>query len=80
MNPEKNNPCIHPDGDPDRHQNLTVCPLAHCQPSLKITCKAVWKFLRKVANRQTAMKHILLDGGNIKQQLLDLFLVHPRTL
>jgi len=22
--------------DPDRHQNLTICSLVHCQPSLKI--------------------------------------------
>jgi len=27
--------------------------MAHCQPSLKISRKSVWKFLRKVANRQT---------------------------
>jgi len=39
--------------DPDRHQNLTISSLAHCQPSLKISCKSVCKFLRKVANRQT---------------------------
>ena len=39
--------------DPDRHQNLIICSLAHCQPSLKILCKFVSKFLRKVANRQT---------------------------
>jgi len=39
--------------DLDRHQNLIICSLAHCQPSLKISCKSVWKFLRKVANRQT---------------------------
>jgi len=39
--------------DPDRHQNLTVCSLARCQPSLKISCKSVLKFLRKVAKRQT---------------------------
>jgi len=39
--------------DPDRHQNLIFCSLAHCQPSLKILCKSVWKFLRQVANRQT---------------------------
>jgi len=30
--------------------------LAHCQPCLKISCKSVWKFLRKVANRQTTAK------------------------
>jgi len=39
--------------EPNRHKNLTICSLAHCQPSLKISCKSVRKFLRKVANRQT---------------------------
>ena len=34
-------------------QNLIICSLAHCQPSLKISCKSIWKFLHKVANRQT---------------------------
>ena len=34
----------YPDGDPDRHQNLIICSLAHCEPSLKISCKSVWKF------------------------------------
>jgi len=24
---------LYPDGDPDRHQTLIVCSLAHCQPS-----------------------------------------------
>jgi len=33
--------------DPDRHQNVVVCSLAHCQPSLKISCKSVQKLLRK---------------------------------
>jgi len=37
----------------DRHQNLTICSVAHCQHSLGISCKSVWKFLRKVVNRQT---------------------------
>jgi len=37
----------------DRHRNLIICSLSHCQPSLKISCKSVWKFLRKVANKQT---------------------------
>jgi len=23
---------LHPDGDPDRHQNLIICSLADCQP------------------------------------------------
>jgi len=27
--------------------------MAHCQPSLKISCKSVAKFLRKDVNRQT---------------------------
>jgi len=39
--------------DPDRCQNLTSCSLAHCQPSLKISCKSVRTFLHKVANKQT---------------------------
>jgi len=42
-----------PDGDPDRHQNLIICSLAHCQPSLKILYKSIRTFLRKVVNRQT---------------------------
>jgi len=37
--------------DPDRQQNLIICSLAHCQHSLRISCKCVWKFLHKVANR-----------------------------
>jgi len=38
----------------ERHENAIICLLAHCQqPSLKISCKFAWKFLRKVANRQT---------------------------
>jgi len=40
--------------DPDRHQNLSICSLARCQPFLKISCESVQMFLRKVANRQTA--------------------------
>jgi len=39
--------------DPDRNQNVTIFSVAHCQPSLKISWKSVWIFLRKVANRQT---------------------------
>jgi len=60
-----------PDPDPDRQQNLIICLLAHCQPLLKISCKSVPKFLRKVANRQTDRQtdkqrrlRILLGGGN----------------
>ena len=40
--------------EPDRHQKLTICSLA--QPSLKISCKSVRKFLRKVDNRQQTDK------------------------
>ena len=58
--------------DPDCHENLIICfcSLAHCQPSLKISCKSVCKFLRKVANRQTdkqRRKRNLLGGGNNKK-------------
>jgi len=39
--------------DPDRHQNLIICSVAHYQQFLIILCKLVHKSLRKVANRQT---------------------------
>jgi len=39
--------------DPDRHQNVIACSMAHCQPSLKISCQSVKKFLCSVSNRQT---------------------------
>ena len=40
--------------DPDCHQNLIICSLAHCKLSLKISSKSVEKFFfLKVANRQT---------------------------
>jgi len=44
---------LNPDLWFDRHQNLIVCSLAHCQLSLQISCKSVWKFLHKVANGHT---------------------------
>jgi len=61
--------------DPDSHQNLIICSWAHCQPTLKMSCKSVRKFLRivdnKQSNRQTdrhadkqRRKHNLLDGAN----------------
>jgi len=53
--------------DLDRQQNLIICSLAHCQPSLKTSCKSAQKFLRKVASRQRdkhrPLHHILLGGG-----------------
>jgi len=52
--------------DPDRRQNLVICSLAHSQPSVKISCKSVRTFLRKVANRQTNNDDYTfpLGGGN----------------
>jgi len=38
--------------DPDHDQSLIICSVAHCQPSLKISCKSIWKFLREVADKQ----------------------------
>jgi len=65
--------------DPDHHQNLNNCSLANCQPSLKISCKSVRKFLRKVGNRQTNKQTnnddyiILLGGGNNHESLVSTF-------
>jgi len=39
--------------DTDRHQNLVICSLAHCQPSLKISCSFCAKLLTDIANGQT---------------------------
>jgi len=59
--------------DPDRHQNLIICSLAHCQPSRKFQANPFRSFFRKVSksnrqrNRQTNRQrrsHILLGGGN----------------
>jgi len=50
------------------------CSLAHCQPSLKFSCKSVQKFLHKVANRQTDKQrrlHILLGGGKNQFRIHD---------
>jgi len=77
---------LYPDGDPDRHQNLNICSLARCQPSLKILCKSVRKFLRKVANRQTDKQtnndelHIRFGGCNKQfKQLEELFRPHTHA-
>ena len=50
--------------DPDRHQNLIICPLAHYQPSLRISCKYVRTFYAKLLTNKQRRKHILLGGGN----------------
>jgi len=42
--------------DPHRQKNLVILIIGHWQPFLKIPCKSVWKFLRKVANSQKADK------------------------
>ena len=67
---------LHPDGDPDRHQNLIICSLAHCQPFLKILYKSVRKFFcaKLLTDRQTTtitllLMHLLLIHVYIK--LLD---------
>jgi len=56
--------------------DLIVCSLAHCQSSLKFSCKSVPKFLRKVANRQTKKQRRLdllgLGGGNNEREILPL--------
>ena len=58
--------------DKDHHQNLIVCSLAHCQPSLKISYKSVWKFLHTVANKQTDNdKNNLLGRGNNNENNAD---------
>jgi len=44
---------MYPNSDPDHHQMLIICSLAHRQPSLKLSRKSVQKFVRKFANRQT---------------------------
>jgi len=54
--------------DPDSQQNLIVCSLVHCQPSLEISCKSVHNFFypKLLTNRQTNKQqqlHILLGGG-----------------
>jgi len=55
-----------PDWSPPKFKHLFI---GSCQPFLKLSCKSVQKFLRKVAitNRHTdkqQRKHILLGGGN----------------
>jgi len=54
----------------DCHQNVIICSMVRCQPFLKISRKSIWKFLRKVANKQTTdkqrQKHIFLGSGNYK--------------
>ena len=55
---------MYPDGDPDRHQNLIVCSLAHYQSSLKISCKSYRKILCKFANRRTDKQRRKQNEGN----------------
>jgi len=60
---------LYPDGDPDDHQNLTICSLAHCHPSLKLSCKSMRKFFsaKLVTDRETdkrRRKHNLVGRSN----------------
>ena len=55
--------------DPDHHQNLIICSLAHCQRSVKMSCKSVQKFLHKVANRQT-------NNGDYISSLVEVKIIH----
>jgi len=61
---------LYRDGDCDRNQNLIIYSMARCQPSLKISCKSVSEFLRKVANEQTANRRT--DKKRRKHSLLGL--------
>ena len=58
----------------DHQQNLIICSLAHCQPSLKISCKSIWKFLHEVANRkkdkQTNDNDCISSLAEVVKQLL----------
>ena len=38
--------------DSDRHQDFIIFSLAHCQPSLKISCKSIQTILRKVDTKE----------------------------
>jgi len=45
---------LYPDGDPDRHQNLTSCSLVNCQPSLKFHAYLFGSFCTMLLiNKQT---------------------------
>jgi len=45
--------CSDTDPDPDRHQNLIISVLWPIANLTENFMKSIWKFLRKVANRQT---------------------------
>jgi len=52
----KGTSCQCCDMDQHHRQNLIICSLVHCRPSLKISCKSVWKFCTKLlTDRQTTM-------------------------
>jgi len=54
---------LYPDGDPDRHHNLIICSLAHCQPSWKFHANPFGSFCAKLLTDKQWRKHILLGGG-----------------
>jgi len=61
--------------NPDLNQNLIICSMAHCQASVKISCKSIWKFLCKVANRQTNKQRRLHNLGVLSCILLTVSLL-----
>jgi len=64
--------------DRDRHQNFTICSLVHCQPSLKISCKCIWKFLCKAANRDRQTEKQMNNDKNITS-LAEVIMRNNRT-
>jgi len=63
--------------EPDRHQNVIICSLVHCQPSLKISCDLFGSFfcVKLLTDRQTDKQtnkqrrlHILLGRGSEKHK------------
>jgi len=58
--------------DPDRNQNLIVCSVAHCQPSLEISWKSVWIFFAqscKQTDKQTNNDDYITSLAEVKMSL-----------
>jgi len=65
--------------DLDRHQNLIICSLANCQPSLKISCKSIWKFLCKVADKHTNNDDYITSLAEVKNRMRMICILEPWT-
>ena len=64
-NPEKQSP--YPDGDPDCHQNLIVCSLAHCQLPWKFYANPFGSFCAKLlTDRQTGNDDYISSLAEVK--------------